>query len=58
MAARTWALGVGTPFDPDKVKMHGSHVDSLDEAKAKRQFQAAWEMWLEWADIAERQQGG
>ena len=27
-----WALGVGTPFDPDKVKMHGSHVDSLDEA--------------------------
>jgi hypothetical protein len=28
-----WALGVGTPFDPDKVKMHGSHVDSLDEAK-------------------------
>jgi hypothetical protein len=19
-----WALGVGTPFDPDKVKMHGS----------------------------------
>ena len=31
-----WALGVGTPFDPDKVKMHGSHVDSLDEAK--RQF--------------------
>ena len=31
-----WALGVGTLFDPDKVKMHGSHVDSLDEAK--RQF--------------------
>jgi hypothetical protein len=38
-----WALGVGTPFDPDKVKMHGSHVDSLDEAK--RQFQVAWEMY-------------
>ena len=51
-----WALGVGTPFDLDKVKMHGSHVDSLDEAK--RQFQGAWEMWLEWADLAERQQGG
>ena len=33
-----WALGVGTPFDPDKVKMHGSHVD-------KRQFQAAWDKW-------------
>ena len=31
-------LGVGTPFDPDKVKMHGSHVD-------KRQFQAAWDKW-------------
>ena len=31
-----WSLGVGTPFDPDKVKMHGSHVDSLD--KAKRQI--------------------
>ena len=26
----------------------------LDEAK--RQFQVAWEMWLEWADLAERQQ--
>jgi hypothetical protein len=51
-----WALGVGTPFDPDKVKMHGSHVDSLEEAK--RQFQAAWERWLEWADLTERQQGG
>jgi hypothetical protein len=38
-----WALGVGTPFDPDKVKVHGSHVDSLDEAK--RQFQVAWEMY-------------
>ena len=49
-----WALGVGTPFDPDKVKMQGSHVDSLDEAK--RQFQAAWDKWLEWADLAERQQ--
>ena len=36
--------------------MHGSHVDSLDEAK--RQFQVAWEKWLEWADLAERQQGG
>jgi hypothetical protein len=46
-----WALGVGTPFDPD-----GSHVDSLDEAK--RQFQAAWEKWLEWADLAERQRDG
>ena len=38
-----WALGVGTPFDPDKVKMHGSHVGSLDEAK--RQFQVAWGTW-------------
>jgi hypothetical protein len=51
-----WALGVGTPFDPDRVKMHRSHVDSLDEAK--RQFQAAWDKWLEWADLAERQQDG
>jgi hypothetical protein len=51
-----WALGVGTPFDPDKIKMRGSHVDSLDEAK--RQFQTAWDKWLEWADLAERQQGG
>src|SRR4051794_9627098 len=44
-----WALGVGTPFDPDKVRMHGSHVDSLDDAK--RQFQIAWDKWLEWADL-------
>jgi hypothetical protein len=31
-------------------------ADSLDEAK--RQFQVAWEMWLEWADLAERQRDG
>ena len=31
--------------------MHGSHVDSLDEAK--RQFQVARDKWLEWADLAE-----
>ena len=48
-----WALGVGTPFDPDKVKMHGSGVESLDEAK--RQFQVARDKWFEWADLSERQ---
>ena len=47
-----WSLGVGVPFDPDKVRMRGQHVESLDEAK--RQFQIAWEAWLEWADLAER----
>jgi hypothetical protein len=36
--------------------MHGSHVDSLEEAK--RQFQVAWDKWLEWADLAERQRDG
>ena len=47
-----WALGVGTPFDPDKVKMHGSQ-STPDEAKRSSR---AWEKWLEWADLAERQQ--
>jgi hypothetical protein len=28
-------------------------VDSLDEAK--RQFQEAWNAWLAWADLQERQ---
>jgi|SoimicmetaTmtLAB_FD_contig_91_46391_length_1373_multi_1_in_0_out_0_2 hypothetical protein len=43
-----WALGVGTPFDPDKVKTNG-YVGSLEEAK--RQFQNTWTSWLEWADL-------
>ena len=43
-----WALGVGTPFDPDKVKTNG-YVGSLEEAK--QQFQNAWTSWLEWADL-------
>ena len=33
--------------------MHGSGVESLDEAK--RQFQVARDKWFEWADLSERQ---
>jgi hypothetical protein len=47
-----WALGVGTPFDPSKVKLHGSGLASLEEAKTH--LQVAWNIWLEWADLGGR----
>ena len=39
-----WALGVGTPFDPDKVKMHGatSTASMRPSASSKWRGRSGW----------------